>query len=60
MDNDMIAALDAFKATQGENWKESLSRCWMNASYPSGLPDEHKAALQRLRNQHGPKWLAQQ
>ncbi len=60
MDNDMVAALEAFKATQGESWKGGLSRCWLNATYPSSLSDEHKAALQRLRNQHGPKWLAQQ
>lgn len=44
------AALAAFAAKTGRNWKSALSDAWMRAAAPP--------ILHRLRNTHGPSWLA--
>jgi hypothetical protein len=43
-------ALEAFAAEHGRLWKSRLRDQWMNAS---ATPELH-----RLRNTHGPSWLA--
>ncbi|MDE3027867.1 MAG: hypothetical protein KGH84_05675 [Paracoccaceae bacterium] len=43
------AALVAFAARHGCNWKVRLFELWMSAA---AAP-----ALHRLRNTHGPRWL---
>lgn len=53
---EQIVALDSFQKSYGKQWKQSLSNCWMNSAYPKVSQDE-AAALQKLRNTHGPKWL---
>lgn len=52
-------ALDSFKKAYGKQWKQSLSNCWMNSAYPKVSRNE-AAELQKLRNTHGPQWLASQ
>lgn len=44
------AALRAFAARHGRNWKARLRDQWIAAS---AAPELH-----RLRNSHGPAWLA--
>lgn len=51
------AALEAFAKQHGRFWRADLNVAWQRASYP-GMTDAHKAALQRLRNRLGPRWLA--
>lgn len=51
-------AVIAFRDTYGRYWKSKLRECWMKAEYPRGLPEDHAALLQQVRNQFGPEWLA--
>ena len=53
------AAIDFFQLRHKRNWKVELSSCWMKSSYP-GVPEDHAAALQSIRNQFGPAWLNKQ
>jgi len=48
-------ALQSYAEWCGEGWKVQLSYDWMNAG--SNYPGEW-CELQRLRNTHGPSWLA--
>lgn len=50
LSNAELDAIKKFAAIHGDRWKRELSLAWMNASEPG--------VLQRLRNTHGPKWLA--
>jgi len=43
-------ALTQFRLKNGPKWREKLLEGWMVAAYPG--------ALQQIRNQFGPKWLA--
>lgn len=52
------AAIDFFRDKNGRTWKSALRACWSKANYPN-TPDNHAAALQQLRNTHGPEWLMQ-
>lgn len=47
---EQIAALAAYQAEHGRNWKFKLCIEWMNGT-TTGL-------LQEVRNQLGPNWLA--
>lgn len=51
-------AIDFFRNQNGRTWKSALRSCWSKANYPN-TPDNHAAALQQLRNSHGPEWLMQ-
>ncbi|WP_122523127.1 hypothetical protein [Pannonibacter phragmitetus] len=44
------AAVTAYALSHGENWKDELWADWMNG--------RTEGTLQRLRNTHGPSWLA--
>lgn len=46
---EQIAALHAYAARYGKDWKEYLGIEWQLATAP--------APLHRLRNTHGPSWL---
>lgn len=50
-------AIEAFRASKGRMWKTALGACWERSHYP-GMTVDHAAALQRLRNTHGPEWLS--
>lgn len=52
------AAIDFFRDKNGRTWKNALRACWSKSNYPN-TPDNHAAALQQLRNTHGPEWLMQ-
>lgn len=47
---DELAAVVEFANTHGRTWKADLRDLWMRAAAP--------ATLHRLRNTHGPSWLA--
>lgn len=51
LDPDALAALRLFAALRGRTWKAALARAW--EANNTGPPE-----LQRLRNTHGPAWLA--
>lgn len=57
-----VAALRVFAANRGRSWKEALRLCWAASSgywqMPAPQSSEDAAALQSLRNSHGPSWLA--
>jgi len=55
---EQLKALESFKSLHAENWKDELSQCWMKGNYPRMSSDD-SAYLQQLRNQFGPKWLAE-
>lgn len=51
---EQVAALQAYAATHGRTWKQSLLDAWMNgadAREPKGY------LLRQLRNRFGPSWL---
>lgn len=48
--DEQLAALSAYAALHGRNWKARLSDAWMRAAV--------SGPLQQLRNQGGPSWLA--
>jgi hypothetical protein len=50
IDAETLAALKDFKKRHGPQWKSKLNSMWMLASAPG--------VLHRLRNTHGPSWLA--
>lgn len=50
VDSETLAELQKFAKAEGRTWKEKLNDHWMRASAPGGL--------HRLRNTHGPEWLA--
>ncbi len=50
VDDETVAALRAFAKRHGRSWKFELGVKWMNASADP--------VLHRLRNTHGPTWLA--
>ena len=50
IDDETARALHDFKQEHGEQWRGALSVRWMHGSAP--------ALLHRLRNTHGPRWLA--
>lgn len=52
--SEQVAALKAFAAEYGRNWKSELRQCWMSGIYPSGC---NSASLQLIRNGFGPSWL---
>lgn len=45
-----LAALKAYAAKHGDSWKNFLNADWMRA--------RAEPELHRLRNTHGPRWLA--
>jgi hypothetical protein len=51
LDPDTLAALRTYAAHRGRTWKAALLRAWEASN--AGVPE-----LQRLRNTHGPAWLA--
>lgn len=53
MNIDQINALNRFALIHARGWKHKLHTCWLNASYPSTVPDADKALLQQLRNNGG-------
>jgi len=50
-----IAALVAFAASYGRNWKSSVNQAWMTGNYHGFTAYPY---LQQVRNQFGPSWLA--
>ena len=48
--DDEMAAITEFAQVHGRTWKAKLRDLWMRAAAP--------ATLHRLRNTHGPAWLA--
>mgnify|MGYP005988872461 CR=1 FL=1 len=50
LDTKTLAALYIFRTQHGKGWRYALSNAWMRGSEPG--------SLQRLRNTHGPAWLA--
>lgn len=52
---EQLAALRAFKARHGRNWKTTLSAKWSNGT-DTAEPNGH--LLRQVRNQGGPTWLA--
>jgi hypothetical protein len=54
-----LAAVAAFRASNGREWKEKLASLWMAGDYKrSGIDMDQAALLQQARNQLGPQWLA--
>lgn len=51
------ATLQAYAEYYGEGWQKELLLDWMKAGSRAPVEWGH---LQRLRNTHGPKWLAQE
>ena len=51
LDAETLAALRDFAKREGRTWKSILNNHWMKASLPG--------ILHRLRNTHGPEWLAE-
>lgn len=47
--------LKAYAAWAGKAWRKDLLSDWLRAG--SRFPGEY-AYLQQIRNQHGPRWLA--
>lgn len=47
---EQAAALEAFAAQHGADWRRKLNDGWLRAAYPG--------PLQQVRNQFGPTWLA--
>ena len=47
-----LEALEYYAAKNGRRWKSKLSDAWMRAD------DDLPVLLYRLRNTHGPSWLA--
>lgn len=45
-----LEAVSDFASRHGDRWKKALNIAWMNGTSPG--------VLHRLRNTHGPKWLA--
>lgn len=56
LSNDQREALTIWRAAHGRNWKTDLRGAWMRANY-GWMHQDHAAALQTLRNTHGPEWL---
>jgi hypothetical protein len=55
MTDEQAAALTAWKKLYGRGWKAKLQKAWETGNY-SRFPEA--GALQQLRNQAGPAWLA--
>ena len=56
-----LAAIAAFRGWPGceqKRWKASLRISWETGVWPRSLTGDQIAALQGLRNAHGPRWLA--
>lgn len=49
LEDEQVSELIGYAKAHGRRWKSDLSDDWMKAKAP--------AALQRLRNTHGPRWL---
>lgn len=49
--------LQTYAEWYGKGWKDKLRSDWMRAGTHAPVEWSH---LQRLRNTHGPMWLAQQ
>lgn len=49
------AAIDAFAAKYGANWKHKLQIAWL-AGTDTAQPNGH--LLRQVRNQFGPSWLS--
>ena len=54
---EQLAALASWKVANGRFWRSKLADAWLIAG--EGVPG-YEPALQQLRNQFGPTWLAQQ
>jgi hypothetical protein len=55
---EQFAALTAYAAQHGCNWKTELSDAWMTGRYDNAtVRREHDGLLQQVRNQCGPGWL---
>jgi hypothetical protein len=52
LDDEQVAALQAYAARHGRRWKSILNNVWMG-----GAPYDDGGILRRLRNTHGPSWL---
>jgi len=56
---EQLAALRAFAARHGRNWKSKLNDCWSTGNYDHGhgVSNDEDAELQQIRNTFGPSWL---
>ncbi len=53
---EQLAALKAFAAKHGKNWKNELSTAWMKGTEWKE-PGDNGPYLREVRNQLGPSWL---
>ena len=55
---EQLAALSAFAAQHGPDWKATLNDAWLTGCYDSAtVRREHDGLLQQVRNQCGRRWL---
>ena len=57
LSNEQQEAIFLYATEKGNNWKEQLASDWMRAVYNWNHPDK-SYLLQQVRNQFGPRWLA--
>jgi hypothetical protein len=57
LSNEQQEAIFLYATEKGNNWKEQLASDWMRAAYNWNHPDK-SYLLQQVRNQFGPRWLA--